>query len=72
MYVRDELTKLQLENKQLKEALKKCSPLEEYWDNSDLEGGYIVRCTLCKIYEETGLHAPDCEYMRLTKGSEVE
>ena len=55
------------ENEKLKEALRKCVPLETYWDDSDLEGGYVDRCIFCDVYEKTGYHSPDCEYINLCK-----
>lgn len=58
------------ENKQLKMALKICMPLRLDAYNSGVEG----KCIWCsKIYNDFEVeHADDCEFVRLTKESEVE
>ena len=55
-----EVESLKQENKQLREALKKCSPY------------VFIRCTPCKfcrIPEGNG-HTADCEYIKLTEVQE--
>ena len=56
----EEIERLTQENKQLQEALQKCSPY------------VFIRCTPCKfcrIPEGNG-HTADCEYIKLTEVQE--
>lgn len=57
----EEREKLKQENKQLREALKKCIPFEI--------GGYDVRMEEC-IFCNTEGHTEDCEYIKLTEVQE--
>jgi hypothetical protein len=59
-----DFARLEKENEQLREALKKCDPFK--WIESEQMG----KCVFCNEYWERD-HAPDCEYMRLING-EVE
>lgn len=59
MNLLQELLRLQMENKQLREALKKCSPFV-----SGDEFGYA--CEFCGRGEG---HTEDCEYIRLIGGT---
>lgn len=66
--VMDENNKLNIENNQLREALRMCSPYGFIpWATS-----YENRCTLCKFCRvpEGNGHTDDCEYIRLTEGRE--
>lgn len=56
---------LRQENKQLKEALRKCSPLMWGLDDKDY-------CFFCGATIDDIDHKDDCEYVRLTKESEGE
>lgn len=54
----EQFKKLQEENKQLREALKKCIPLNIYRNT----------CIFCgKAFK---YHTEDCEYIKLTEGEE--
>ena len=57
----DENNKLNIENKRLREALQKCSPL----DITTFSENYYC-CIFCKRHDDYG-HTEDCEYIKLTE-----
>jgi hypothetical protein len=55
------LDHLKKENEQLKEALRKCSPVDEI--HGEFAEDITYKCKFCG----SGDHKPDCEYVRLTE-----
>lgn len=56
------ITELSKENEELKEALRKCSPL--------IMSGYEEdeMCAFCEGWSVRGVHSDYCKYIKLTKG----
>lgn len=59
----EEREKLKQENKQLREALQKCSPYTKF---NEFDNDY--ECCFCKSYSDE--NHEDCEYIKLTEDTE--
>lgn len=64
LYYHTEVRRLNQENKQLREALKKCSPY-----NSDWRKPIEEKCSFCGSGSDW-THTEDCEYIKLTEVQE--
>lgn len=60
------MARLSLENEQLRQALRKCSP---YTFPCHDFGSAYEKCKICNELRHKG-HKEDCEYIKLTKGEE--
>jgi hypothetical protein len=63
------IVELMEENRALRKALKKCSPIHIEWMKEGGEYFDAEVCVFCEGWYKTGRHTDDCEYLRLVGGN---